>query len=599
MPAVPSFAGVADVFAMQQSGNVQAIKSDGTLAWTQNVSTATSLTPDFQGGLVVANMNASPATVQKLDGMTGTANQLYTYASPNNPPVLVHTNSTIFTVDNNAIVGVNPATGQPGFAPVPLEMGVGSGNGNCGEYPPFQNSNPATVGQPIIAGDGYAYFPYVYTMRPLSSNQAICPSGGSTIHSETHSRVMRVRTDGAADEIVVQDWSLDGTNVPFVASSLTGSQPGNVLGTLITNADQGVLYSWAECPFTNSITCTPQFHITTITNGTPSTVTTNLGYQPGTSYQGIVPLQPILQRADGSYIGTVGTSTGNSMIAFTSTGRLVWPGQNDTPQIATSDGGVIGTSGITYDQNGNADGQLANLPTQSFIGNDYKLGSINQVLDTPYNYTTSYAATAGGNPGPPQVYVPSLGAIYRAQIASDAKGYVGNSTNWNEKTNGGTVTCNLFVQSVLTQASNECKLNIPAPTRPHLSWWQSNWRHPFLAADWANPNVNGGCWKPLPSGPGGALPGDVIATGYPANGPDTTGHVGIVVEPNSGYPNYIVASSANVAPYWWTPQQKQSFIAGTITLTDYGFRAPGFDFTNPLDNQGLEQDSYVRRFSCY
>ncbi len=50
---------------------------------------------------------------------------------------------------------------------------------------------------------------------------------------------------------------------------------------------------------------------------------------------------------------------------------------------------------------------------------------------------------------------------------------------------------------------------------------------------------------------------------------------------------------------WASPQQKQSFIAGTITLTDYGFRAPGFDFTNPLYNQGLEQDSYVRRFSCY
>jgi hypothetical protein len=110
---------------MQKSGNAQATKSDGTLAWTQNVSTATSLTPDFQGGLVVANMNANPATVQKLDGMTGTANQLYTYASPNNPPVLVHANSTIFTVDNNSIVGVNPATGEPSFAPVPLEMGVG------------------------------------------------------------------------------------------------------------------------------------------------------------------------------------------------------------------------------------------------------------------------------------------------------------------------------------------------------------------------------------------------------------------------------------------------------------------------------------------
>jgi hypothetical protein len=81
--------------------------------------------------------------------------------------------------------------------------------------------------------------------------------------------------------------------------------------------------------------------------------------------------------------------------------------------------------------------------------------------------------------------------------------------------------------------------------------------------------------------------------------PDTTGHVGIVVEPDSGCPNYIDASAADVAPYWWTGQQKQSFIAATITLTDYGFRQLGFDFTNPQDYQGLERDSNVRRFACY
>jgi hypothetical protein len=124
MPAVPSSTGVADVFALQRSGNVQAIRSDGTLGWTADVSTATSLTPDFLGGLVVTNMNASPATVQELNGMTGTANQPYPYISPNSPPILVHTDGTIFTVDNNAIVGINPSTGQQSFTPVPLEMRV-------------------------------------------------------------------------------------------------------------------------------------------------------------------------------------------------------------------------------------------------------------------------------------------------------------------------------------------------------------------------------------------------------------------------------------------------------------------------------------------
>ena len=76
-----------------------------------------------------------------------------------------------------------------------MEQSIGLANGDCGEYTPFQDSVAATVGQPIIAGDGYAYFPYVYTLQPLSSNQAICPSGGDTIHIETHSRLMRVETD--------------------------------------------------------------------------------------------------------------------------------------------------------------------------------------------------------------------------------------------------------------------------------------------------------------------------------------------------------------------------------------------------------------------
>ena len=38
VPAVPSPTGVADVFAFQNDGTVQAITSDGTTAWTADVS---------------------------------------------------------------------------------------------------------------------------------------------------------------------------------------------------------------------------------------------------------------------------------------------------------------------------------------------------------------------------------------------------------------------------------------------------------------------------------------------------------------------------------------------------------------------------------
>ena len=261
---------------------------------------------------------------------------------------------------------------------------------------------------------------------------------------------------------------------------------------------------------------------------------------------------------------------------------------NEYPLIATPDGGVIGESGITYDQNGSATGQIASLPVQSFTGNDYRYGSVEQVLFAPIIFASTFAAFQGGSPAQSKTYIQSLGKRYRDQVASIAKSDIGNSTNWLDSNNGGTTTCNLFVRDVLIATSTAILPSIPYPVRPNLSWYQRNYTHPFLAADWANPSTPGaGCWKPLPAGPDGAQPGDVIATGFPANGNDGTGHVGIIVVPNAGFPNYITASAADVAPYFWTPVQQSGFLKGTITLTDYGFRVPGFDPNQP-DVQGFK-----------
>jgi len=104
------------------------------------------------------------------------------------------------------------------------------------------------------------------------------------------------------------------------------------------------------------------------------------------------------------------------------------------------------------------------------------------------------------------------------------------------------------------------EVSIPAPTRPTSYRFGIIPRtYAFLASDWANPHTNGVCWKPLPAGPNGASPGDVIATGYPPNGTDGTGHVGIVVQPDIGpncqgpsgaaIPNCKDASAADVPPY--------------------------------------------------
>lgn len=385
------------MFALQNSGNVHALNSDGTVGWIAPVGSGDTLLPDFQGGLVVAN----GSTVKKLDGMTGQASPAYSYSNTNNgaSPVLVHTDGTIFTVDNNAIVGINPTTGQPKFTPIPLQQTVTSGNGNCGEYTPYESSWPATVGQPIIAGDGYAYFPYVYWLQPLASNQAICSGGGGSVsHIEVYARVMRVGTDGSAVEIAVHDWVADGGG-----GASTGTVPlfNTVTGTLITNADQGVLYSWGVC-LPSGPSCTAQFQLTSIDeSGTASSVPTNLGYQDGTN---VYPVQPMLQRQDGTFVGRIPEPSLGSMVVFDRYGNQKWSQPGYTPQIATSDNGVIATSSsgqtTTFDANGNQIGQLASLPTQSWTRNTYKtLGSVDQVAALEIDVAgASFSPQSGSNP---------------------------------------------------------------------------------------------------------------------------------------------------------------------------------------------------------
>src|ERR1700740_1705322 len=109
-------------------------------------------------------------------------------------------------------------------------------------------------------------------------------------------------------------------------------------------------------------------------------------------------VQPALQRQDGNFIGTVSTSAGNSMIAFSPSGSILFTVANDVPQIATSDNGVVGASGTTYDHNGNVSGKLATLSTPSWTGNSYQLGSVEQVVDAPVEPAVSFEAYQGGNP---------------------------------------------------------------------------------------------------------------------------------------------------------------------------------------------------------
>ena len=65
--------------------------------------------------------------------------------------------------------------------------------------------------------------------------------------------------------------------------------------------------------------------------------------------------------------------------------------------MATADGGVIAQSGVTYDQNGNAIGQIANMPTYSWLGLSYRTGSVESVVLWAINVASTYWAIHGGN----------------------------------------------------------------------------------------------------------------------------------------------------------------------------------------------------------
>jgi hypothetical protein len=79
-----------------------------------------------------------------------------------------------------------------------------------------------------------------------------------------------------------------------------------------------------------------------------------------------------------------------------------WTVPNYSPLIATADGGVIatwdGVSATIFDQNGSATGQMANVPTQSWQGSVYQLGSVDRMSAPPINMALSLWAWTAGNP---------------------------------------------------------------------------------------------------------------------------------------------------------------------------------------------------------
>ena len=216
-----------------------------------------------------------------------------------------------------------------------------------------------------------------------------------------HLRLLRVETTGDSYEIPLGDWQSYEANNNFQSVYVS-----NV--SLITNADQGVLASYEVDTYPNTGSMTSAFYLAT-TSGPSIASNSQVAMVP----EQATPVQPMLQRQDGSFVGVVSSSVGNFMVAFTPSGGTLFTVPNDTPQIATSDNGVIGASGTTYDQNGNITGQTVTLtpnPSQSsggqwpgwmanLTGSSYSAASgvAMALASAPITYATNFASLPGGN----------------------------------------------------------------------------------------------------------------------------------------------------------------------------------------------------------
>jgi hypothetical protein len=380
VPAVPSQTGVADVFAFQNDGTVVAINSDCTTAWTAQA-TQNSAVPDFNGGLVVANFVANNnqvlSSIVSLDGITGQPDSTYTPSGSTGlfSSVVVHPDGTIFTVQaptngypNYAysVIGIDPSSGAQKFS-VPLPEPTGS----------LVWYFDTVAGNAIIAGDGYFYIPYWYSLRNPPPQDGL---------QGWYLNLLRVNSAGESDNI----------QVAVVPQDANGSADDTIQMNLITNADTGVIVTWSataiqllDRPAPTKPKDAPPVEISygmAITTGTGVNVVSN-----GLNAPNIVP---VLQAQDGSFFGTTPAAEypQSNMVAFDSGGNIRWTVPNEQPQIATADGGVIGQSGTTYDGAGNATGQIANLPAYSWLGNGYVIGSVDRIMPTPLFAASSFWA---------------------------------------------------------------------------------------------------------------------------------------------------------------------------------------------------------------
>lgn len=381
-PAVPSDSGVADVFALQGDGTVQAITSDGVTAWTASVTDAWSvLLPDFSGGLAVLDASG----IRRLDGTTGQTAATYTpngerYLEANSALFAVHSDGTVLAIESSgestiskAIIGVDPSTGSRRFS---VALTVPEGTDIT-----VQEVRPLSI---IVAGDQYAYILYSY--RAIHTENEIS-------YETAHLRMVRLNTAGAYNDLNIWDWN--------VIHPMIGLP--EIRAHVISNADSGTLVTWTGIPWCDDV-CPEDGDEESYTQRFGMAVTAGTVVTPISSSSiadQSTEIVPVLESAGGKFVGTVqlGEERTPHMISFDADGDLLWSVVDEEPVALTTGGTVVTQSGNIYNSSGIGVGQVTEVVISSWRGNSYRTSAIERVLlaEAP-QVTTSFWQRKSGNP---------------------------------------------------------------------------------------------------------------------------------------------------------------------------------------------------------
>ena len=415
--AMPTSLSLGDVFIVQPSGLVQALKADGTPVWNASFGfNAGHALADPSGGIIGFDTASAPMT--RIDSSGSPTWSIppadYNYRAEN---IAIHPDGTIFILGRlknppdgastlTYVIGINGLTGSEKFR-VPVMTS---------EQVPnmvLEDVQPSTI---TIAPDGNAYLEHVVeTGSRTQQNFDVSTIVDST--STASLRIMKIASDGTYVDNEIQSWSSsyheddefsDSGATEVATYSFSPAQlPEFSLKEIIPDNHGNLLASWSYWVPSWTQTCT------TTGRNSQQQSTTCSGPVPGQDTQAHVSLLAGLNLENDFILSGVDYFTGpivmgqldtafvtgaksadslNRIAAFNAvSGQPSWstPGTADLiePVAATADGGVAAVdtpnSGgnailVRYDSTGSPIGdgiQVPGTPADSWSGGWYADGS--------------------------------------------------------------------------------------------------------------------------------------------------------------------------------------------------------------------------------